>query len=69
MNHCAQFYGTRFWHIEFLDEALVELARVSARRAQKCLAARKQVRRWQTLPPRGGHAALEHLGPGGGIAA
>jgi len=51
MNHRPRFRDTRVWFIELLDEALVELAKASARRAQRCLAARKRVRRWQTLRP------------------
>ncbi len=49
MNHRPRFRDTRVWFIELLDEALVELAKASARRAQKCLVARKRVRRWQAL--------------------
>ena len=45
-------YGTdRFWYVDLLDEGLVELARISARRVQKCLAARPRVRRWQSPRP------------------
>jgi hypothetical protein len=42
----------RFRHLEILSEGLVDLARWSARRAQKYWEKRPPLRRWQALRPR-----------------
>jgi hypothetical protein len=51
MNRSRYPSKYRFWYVDLLDEGLVELARLSARRAQKRLTARFRVRRWQSLRP------------------
>lgn len=45
--------GGRYWYLDVINESLVELARASARRAQKTAEKKRrlQVRRWQALRP------------------
>lgn len=49
MSYPRYYPANRLWHVDLLNEALVELARASARTAQRFMKARPRVRRWQSL--------------------
>jgi hypothetical protein len=49
MKSTRSYRWQRYWALDLIDEGLVELARASARRAQKRRASAPRIRRWQCL--------------------